>query len=140
MRILGKYWKQRVDALYFLQPAYEEKIWPRMRRVSSRRRLRCGHEVCNHSHQRLESAPVMHLLGETSRRDKGINRANAFLQQMRVSPPLRRPFKFERAAKTIRLFTEALVILPEHVHGTDQPVLVGGVKLDEVGIVGLQLP
>ena len=65
--------------------------------------------------------------------------ASHFSSRCAVSPPLRRPPELQRAAQAFRLVADPLVVFPQHVHGADQPVFVGGIELDEIAIVGLQL-
>jgi hypothetical protein len=81
---------------------------------------------------------MVRLSGEDARRNESVDRGDAAFQQLGVSPPLWRPVKRQCAAETLRTFARALIIFPQDVHGTNQPVFVGGVQLDEIAIIGLK--
>src|SRR5579863_7077411 len=112
-----------------------------MRRRQVRRRswLLSWDEIRNHRQGGLESALLVHLTSKETGRDECIYSVDASLEQTRIPPPLRRSSKLYGAAKTFRFVTEALVVFPKHMHGTNEPVFVGGIELDEIAIVRLQL-
>src|SRR5574338_424952 len=76
----------------------------------------------------------MLLLCESTRRDKVINIFQHTFEQSRIPPELRRALPSQRAGEAAFFDAQFLVVLPEHVHGTHQPMLVGGIELDGVSI------
>ena len=81
---------------------------------------------------------MVRISGEDAGRNESVDRGDAAFQQLGVSPPLRRPVKRQCAAEALRAFARALIIFPQDVHGTNQPVFVCGVQLDEIAIIGLK--
>jgi hypothetical protein len=81
---------------------------------------------------------MVRISGEDARRNESVDRGHTAFQQLGVSPPLRRPVKRQCAAETLRAFARALIIFPQDVHGTNQPVFVRGVQPNEIAIIGLK--
>ena len=81
---------------------------------------------------------MVHISSEDARRNESVDRGDAAFEQVGVSPPLRRPAKRQGAPETLWAVAGALVIFPEDVHGTNEPVFVCGVKFDEIVIIGLK--
>src|ERR1700675_3693615 len=111
----------------------------RRRQIRRRSRLLSWDEIRNHRHRGLEPALLVHLTSEETWRDESIYSVDASLEQMRISPPLGWSSKLYGAAKAFRFVTEALIVFPKHMHGTNEPVFVCGIELDEIAIVRLQL-
>ena len=85
-----------------------------------------------------ESPLVVHIPCELTGRNECVDPAETLFKKRSVSPPLRRSAKMQGAAKALGFVVKAPVVLPEHMHGTDQPVLMSSVELEKAAIVRLQ--
>ena len=80
-------------------------------------------------HRSLEPALAVCSNRESARREEEVDFAGAAIEHAAVAPELRRPPERERAAEALRLLARLPVVLPEHVHRADEPVLVRRVEL-----------
>src|SRR5271163_4829722 len=126
MRVVAKHRDDRLQSLDLLQTANEKKIWPRVRRdVELVWRIIAGrHEVRENLDLSNKSPLVVHVASEAAWREEHVNGVRALVEELRVSPPLRRSSEFQCTAETLRLLAESLVVFPKNVHRAHQPMLM----------------
>jgi hypothetical protein len=125
-----------VEALDLLEAADEQEVRSRMGRSDRRgdAGLGIGEKVRQHVHLRCESELAMLVAAELTHRDERVDVGQLRLHESAPAVELRRPPVADRAAQTFFAGAELATMPPQHVHGANQPMLVGHVELHRITV------
>src|SRR5438876_500514 len=115
-----------------LQPADEEKIRPRVRRLGLRHRFAVWsfwEEMIDNFHLMREPKLMMFVAAELTHRNKSIDVFQLAVEVCRVSPSLGRTPIPQHAPQALLACTRLAIMTPQDVTRTNQPVLVRHIEL-----------